>query len=174
MPRSILHTLISISAAGLTLAAAVPSYADRGSDDRRSETRGHGSDRDNRTRDDRRGGRGDDRVEATPSAKSSVRLIARMSSAGVVAKAKYETQLRRRVAVPKFSVEVERARPGEKFEVVINARPLGTITANSFGVAKLELRRSPSGVYEQPIPADFPALKSGDVVKVGEMSGTLR
>jgi hypothetical protein len=167
-----LRRIIGASAACLILAAAMPAAASHGSDDRAGDDRGG-------ARDDRRSGGDDNRSgssssSASASSKASVRLIARMSGGGASAKAKYEAGPRRGVLVPKFSVEVEHARPGDKFEVSIAGRSFGIITANSLGVAKLELRRSPSGPNEKPIPADFPALKAGAVIKIGDMSGALR
>lgn len=71
-----------------------------------------------------------------------------------------------------FDIELKRGQPGEVFAVVVDGVDFGTITANSFGVAKAEYRRSPSGPNEFPIPAGFPLLAVGDGVTVGDMSGT--
>lgn len=130
---------------------------------------GRGSD-DSRSRQDDCSGKS--KGKNKKAARQEVRLQGRTGSddTGAVAKAKYEEKKNSR---RKFDVEVENAVPGTQFVVVVAGRTIATITANSFGVAKLELRPTPDDANELPIPSDFPRLKAGDVVQVGDMSVTL-
>jgi len=154
------RSILAASAASLILAGAAPALASHDDDDR--------------GRDDRSGQRDDSRSSSSSSSKTTVRLSARMAKDGVIAKAVYEARIRRGGTEPKFTVELRNAVPGKKFEVFIQGVSFGSITANKFGDGKLELRRSPSGPNERPIPANFPELKPGHVVTVGEMSAALR
>jgi len=182
--------------AGLAVVAAptTPAFADRGrgSDDTQQDDRG-GRDRssDDRRDDDRGRGRGsdDNRAGSSSSGNSSSsnsasasggnsreqRFIARMRDAdGTTARARYREKARGdRVQKQSFDIEIKFAQPGEQFVVRVDGRVIGTVTANNLGIGKLELRRSPSGPNEVPIGSDFPRLRTGAVVTVGSMQGTL-
>jgi hypothetical protein len=181
--------------AGLAVVAAPmsPALADRGrgSDDTHQDDRGgrrNGSD--DRRDDDRGRGRGSDDSGSGSSSSSSSgsssasnsggnsreqRFIARMRDAdGTTARARYREKARGdRVKKQSFDIEIKRAQPGEQFLVRVDGRVIGTVTANNLGFGKLELRRSPSGPNEVPIGSDFPRLRTGAVVTVGSMQGTL-
>ncbi|MHC4825619.1 MAG: hypothetical protein ACYTEY_03575, partial [Planctomycetota bacterium] len=74
----------------------------------------------------------------------------------------------------RFKVQVEEAQPGEAFDVFVNDDFAGTITANSLGRAKLQLRTR-KFIDEprdgEPMPRRFPRLQQGDVVMVGALTG---
>lgn len=179
--------------AGLAVAAAPmsPAFADRGrgSDDSHQDDRGgRGRGSDDRHDDDRGRGRGsDDSSSSSSSSGSSTsasnsggnsreqRFVARMRDTdGTTARARYREKARGdRVQKQSFDIEIKRAQPGEQFLVRVDGRVIGTVTANNLGIGKLELRRSPSGPNEVPIGSDFPRLRTGAVVTVGSMQGTL-
>jgi hypothetical protein len=76
----------------------------------------------------------------------------------------------------RFKVQIEDARPGDAFDVFVNDSFAGTITANSLGRAKLQLRTrkfidDPGD--GQPMPRNFPRLQRGDVAVVGALAGVL-
>lgn len=177
--------------AAMTVIAAQPASAladrGRGSDDRQQDDRRE--DRREDRRDDRRGD--DSRPGSSGSNGSSsggssssqsqsgndreLRFVARMRDAdGTTARARYKEKGRAGRSIKQsFDVEIKFAQPGEQFEVRVDGRVVGIATANSLGIAKLELRRSPSGPNEVPIGNDFPLLRAGAVITVGSMSGTL-
>ena len=180
--------------AGLMVVAAplAPALADRGrgSDDRQSDDRGgrgaddrRSDDRRDRTSDDDRSGGGSSSSGGSSSGGSQaqsgnareLRFISRMRDAdGTVAKARYRERTRGNRALKQtFDVEIKFAQPGEQFVVRVDGRTVGTVTANSLGIGKLELRPTPDDANEQPIPSDFPRLRAGAVVTVGSMQGTL-
>jgi hypothetical protein len=107
-----------------------------------------------------------------------LRLIGRVGSdnnGGVKTTVKYEargdaaTTTNRR-----FDVEVQGLAPGATLNVAVKGTTVATITADSLGIAKLELRPSPDDANEQPIPGSFPRLATGSVVTVGTVAVTLR
>lgn len=182
--------------AGLAVVASpmTPAFADRGrgSDDtQEDDRRGRGSD--DRGDDDRGRGRGSDDGAGSGSSSSSsssggsggsqnasgnsreLRFVARMRDAdGTTARARYREKARgTRLQKQSFDVEIKFAQPGEQFEVRVDGRVVGTVVANNLGIGKLELRRSPSGPNEVPIGSDFPRLRSGAVITVGPMQGSL-
>jgi hypothetical protein len=74
----------------------------------------------------------------------------------------------------RFKVQVEDAQPGESFDVFVNEFFAGTITTNSLGRAKLQLRTKKfidDPRDGQPMPKRFPRLRTGDVVMVGGLTG---
>lgn len=186
--------------AGLAVVASpmTPVFADRGrgSDDSSSDDRrGRGSD-DSSDDDCGRGRGSDDNSSGSSSSSSSggsssssnsggsaaassnareLRFVSRMRDAdGTTARARYQERARDGRAVRQsFDIEIKRAQPGEQFEVRVDGRVIGTVTANSLGIGKLELRRSPDGPNEIPIGSDFPRLRAGAVVTVGSMQGSL-
>lgn len=174
--------------AAMTVIAAEPASAladrGRGSDDRQRDDR-----REDRREDRRDDRRSDDSRPGSSAGSSStsggsqtqsgndreLRFMARMRDAdGTTARARYKEKGRAgRNIKQSFDVEIKFAQPGEQFEVRVDGRIVGIATANSLGIAKLELRRSPSGPNEVPIGNDFPRLRAGAVITVGPMSGTL-
>jgi hypothetical protein len=98
-----------------------------------------------------------------------VRLFASMSSAGAgQAKAKYEliSNVRR-----KFSIEIEKAVPGQVLTVSAGGTAIGTMTVGPFGNAKLE--------RDTRLGETVPVLNAGTVIEVQSggstlMSGQLR
>lgn len=77
----------------------------------------------------------------------------------------------------RFKVEVEDASPGQQFTIIVRGKNFGTITANSFGRAELQLRTaafidSPGDGI--PMPDTFPSLKIGEVVKIGSLNVTMQ
>jgi len=173
--------------AGLTIVAApmTPAFADRGrgSDDTQQDDRGgRRSGSDDRRDDDRGRSRGsDDSSNGSSNSSNSsgnsreLRFVSRMRDAdGTTARARYQERARDgRALRQSFDIEIKRAQPGEQFEVRVDGRVVGTATANNLGIAKLELRRSPSGPNEVPIGGDFPRLRAGAVITVGAMQGSL-
>ena len=164
--------------AGLAIAATpvTSAYADRGrgSDDRQPDDRG-GRGGDDRRDDDRSSGGGSGGSQANSNNARDLRFVARMRDGdGTTARARYRERDRNgRALKQSFDVEIKRAQPGEQFEVRVDGRVVGTVTANSFGFGKLELRQTPDSPNDQPIPSDFPRLRSGAVITVGSMQGTL-
>ncbi len=154
--------------ASLTLVAALPQPA--------IADRGRGSD--DRQIDDRRSDDGADSRSSSRAQQGNVRelrFVARMRDGdGTVARVRYQERNRNGQALrQRFDVELKFAQPGEQFEVRVDGRVVGTVTADALGTGKLELRRTPDSPGELPIPSDFPKLRAGAVVTVGSMSGTL-
>ena len=186
MRTRMLTMLALVAGMAVVTAPATNALADRGrgSDDRqRDDRRGDGR------RDDDRGRGSDDSAGGSSSSSNSggnsqvargnareLRFVARMNDGqGTVARARYRERARNGRAVRQsFDIEVKFAEPGEQFEVRVDGRVVGTATANGLGIAKLELRRSPDGPNEVPIGSDFPRLRSGAVITVGSMQGSLR
>lgn len=149
--------------ASMTLIAAQPDTAmadrGRGSDDRQV----------------------DDRADSQSASRAQqgnvreLRFLARMRDGdGTVARVRYQERNRNGQALrQRFDVEIKFAQPGEQFEVRVDGRVVGTVTADALGTGKLELRPTPDSPGELPIPSDFPKLRAGAVVTVGSMSGTL-
>jgi len=187
-----------ILVAGLAIVAApmTPAFADRGrgSDDTQQDDRGGRRSGSDDRRDDDSGRSSDDNCNGNSSSSSSssnsggsssasnsggnareLRFVSRMSDAdGTTARARYQERAKNgRALRQSFDVEIKRAQPGEQFEVRVDGRVVGTATANNLGIAKLELRRSPSGPNEVPIGSDFPRLRAGAVITVGPMQGSL-
>lgn len=169
--------------AGLAVVAAPtnPAFADRGrgSDDTQQDDRGG---RTSRGGDDSPSGGGSNsssgsggNAAASQGSARELRFVARMrDDDGTTARARYQERARNgRALRQSFDVEIKRAQPGEQFEVRVDGRVVGTATANSLGIAKLELRRSPDDANEIPIGSDFPRLRAGAVITVGSMQGSL-
>lgn len=149
--------------------------------------RGRGSDDARPRQEDRRDDRRQGSSSSCDSNKSSapknanrqrLRLIGRVGSdnnGGIKTVVKYEARGDSASTTNRrFDVEVQGLAPGATLNVTIKGASVGTITANSLGVAKLELRPSPDDSGEQPIPGTFPRLVAGDVVSVGSVAVTLR
>lgn len=145
-------------------APITPAFADRGSDDRQQDDRGG---------DDRGGSNGG----ASSQTAQRLRLVARAGNdnRGPKVKAVYEERARNSRRIDrKFTAEVENANPGDKYDVRVNGKLVGTMTVNSLRRAELELRPRPSSANESRIPSDFPRLKAGDTVQIGRLSAKFR
>lgn len=117
------------------------------------------------------------KATASKAVNALLRLVGRVGSdnnGGIKTAVKYEERTRRNKTARKFDVEVENLTPGTVLNVMIKGATVATITADEFGEAKLELRPSPDDANELPMPSDFPSLKAGDVVTVGDVQVTLR
>jgi len=99
-----------------------------------------------------------------------LRLVSQLRDTDTAVRARVRYR-QRGSSIKGFDIELKRAQPGETFAVVVDGTSFGTITANNFGIAKVEFRRSPSGPNEMAIPAGFPLLQVGDAVSVGDMNG---
>ena len=74
-----------------------------------------------------------------------------------------------------FSVEVERGRPGEMFDVMISGVVVGTVIVNQFGTGELDYDdTADADDNDLPFPRNFPELDGGEVVQVGPLTGTLQ
>jgi len=102
---------------------------------------------------------------------------ARLESDGALkGKADYRDRPKRGTTEQRLQVKIENATPGEQFDVRFNGDVIGTITANSLGIAKLKLRTarfidSPNWL---PIPDNFPRIVTGDEITVGPASGVFQ
>ena len=157
---------------GLLLAATTPciALASHGSDDSRNSSTNSSSG----------SSRGSDSSSciSKKSAKTAkpLRLVGSVGSDnnGIKVKAKYEEKSKKQSVTQKFDAEVEGASPGQVFEVRVGGQLVGTMTANQFGHAELELRQNPDSADDLPLPAGFPRLKAGDTVQIGDSTVTLR
>jgi hypothetical protein len=152
MKLRIASLLVLVAGLAVATTTTAPALADRGSDDRQQD---------------------DSRSSSRNS--RELRFVARMRDAdGATARARYRERDRNGRAVRQsFDVEIKRAQPGQQFEVHVDGRSVGVITIGNLGIGKLELRRSPDSPNDQPIPSDFPRLRTGAVITVGAMQGTL-
>ena len=74
-----------------------------------------------------------------------------------------------------FSVEIERGRPGEMFDVMISGVVVGTILIDRTGVGEMDYDDSADpDDNDLPFPRNFPELDGGEVVQVGPLTGTLQ
>jgi hypothetical protein len=96
-------------------------------------------------------------------------LEAEASSAAVQAEVKYEQE----TTGTSFDVEIVGGQPGTSVDVAFAGQVLISIPLDSQGVGRVELGSAPDDSSEQPLPADFPTLKAGDVLSVGDLSLTL-
>ncbi len=171
-------TLALVVGLAAAIAPMSPAYADRGrgADDTQQDDRGgHGADDGTKGSGASGGGTSTGGSASAAGNVRELRFVARMrESDGTTARARYQERAKNGRAVRQsFDVEIKFAQPGEQFEVRVDGRLVGTATAGALGIAKLELRRSPSGPDELPLPADFPRLRAGAVITVGPMQGTL-
>ncbi|MGE3109671.1 MAG: hypothetical protein AB7G11_08305 [Phycisphaerales bacterium] len=107
---------------------------------------------------------------------TEIRLVARMGSNDQFqAKGVYRERLRNAGLFQRFNVSIEDGVPGETYEISVNGLVFGTITANDLGVAELEFGTfTPDdnpGDEHPPVPEDFPQLRAGDTITVGNLSG---
>lgn len=145
----------------LCLSGSMTAMAHRGSDD------GPGDDNDGRGGS---GGGGGSNSSGGGGGGGDLRLVTQLRDTDTSVRARVRYR-QRGTSIKGFDIELKRAQPGETFAVVVDGVSFGTITANNFGIAKVEYRRSPSGPNEFAIPAGFPLLAAGDVVTVGDMTG---
>jgi hypothetical protein len=100
---------------------------------------------------------------------SQLVLKAEASNAGFQAEVKYEQE----TDGTSFEVEIVGGQPGASVDVTFAGQVLVSIPLDSLGVGRVELGSAPDDSSEQPLPADFPTLKAGDVLSVGDLSLTL-
>lgn len=74
-----------------------------------------------------------------------------------------------------FSVEIERGRPGDMFDVMISGVVIGTVMVDNFGIAELDFDDTADADDDDlPFPRNFPELDGGEVIQVGPLTGTLQ
>jgi len=100
---------------------------------------------------------------------SLLALEAEASSPALQAQVKYEQETNG----TSFEVEIGGGQPGASVDVTFAGQVLVSIQLDSLGVGTVELGSAPDDSSEQPLPADFPALKAGDVLSVGDLTLTL-
>ncbi len=91
-------------------------------------------------------------------------------------KARYEERQRSQGLERRFKVEVERGIPGSVHAIFVRGNQVGTVIVGPLGIGKFQLRTPQfiSGPEDgQPMPANFPALTTGDIVTVGPLSGVM-
>jgi len=102
------------------------------------------------------------------------RLKGSRAAAGpMVGKAKFSNRLDR--ARRKFSVEIERGKSGEMFDVMVSGVVVGTVMVNNLGIGELDYDDTANGNdADQRFPRNFPELDGGEVVQVGPLTGSLQ
>jgi len=109
---------------------------------------------------------------------SELRLQTRLKGSRAAAgqlsgKATFENRLDR--ARRKFSVEIERAKAGDMFDVMVSGVVVGTILVDNLGIGELDYDDTADGNdADQRFPRNFPELDGGEVVQVGPLTGTLQ
>jgi hypothetical protein len=91
-------------------------------------------------------------------------------------KAVYEERDRNGTLEQRFKVELQNGIPGTTHVVRVNSTIVGSITINSLGRGKLQLRTAQfinDPGDGQPIPNGFPRLDTGDVVRAGKLTGVV-
>ena len=100
-------------------------------------------------------------------------LVAGPVAGDVSGKAKFEDRDGRR----KFSAEIEGLNTGDMFDVMVAGQVVGTVTIDAAGVGDLNLDDNFEPGVDDPatrFPANFPMLDGGEMVTVGQLSGTLQ
>ncbi len=93
---------------------------------------------------------------------------------GVRGKAEYEVK-RGAIVKRKFEVELYGATPGASYNVYVAGKLVGQVSVGPNGKGKLELTTHPDDPHDQPLPAGFPRVGDGTLVKIANlMSGRLR
>jgi hypothetical protein len=100
---------------------------------------------------------------------SVLALEAKASSAALQAEVKYEQE----TSGTSFEVEIVGGQAAASVDVVFAGRVLASVPLDSLGAGRVELGSAPDDSSEQPLPPDFPTLKAGDVLSVGDLSLTL-
>ncbi len=108
----------------------------------------------------------------TPEIRLEAKLVAPASAGDISGQAQYRDRGRRQ-----FSVQVEGLQPGDQFDVMISGAVVGTITIDNFGFGDLNYDDNFQPGKDDPatiFPSNFPALDGGELVVVGQLSGTLQ
>ena len=88
-------------------------------------------------------------------------------------KAKFSNRLDK--ARRKFSVEIERATPGDMYDVMVSGVVVGTVFVDALGIAELDYDDTAgAGDRDQRFPRNFPEIDGGEVVQVGPLTGTMQ
>jgi hypothetical protein len=94
-------------------------------------------------------------------ARTRIELLARMRSGAVEAKVAYREEAEKTGLRRKVQAEIYRAAPNAKYAVTRNGVQFATITTNELGNGRVEIQRTTL------------AMKAGDSVAVGKLSGVL-
>jgi hypothetical protein len=92
---------------------------------------------------------------------------------GVSRSASYEQETERGVTKRKFEAEIEKAAVNSTIEVTVAGVVVGNITTDSKGKGKLRLTTTVKDARDQLMPASFPAITEGTVVKIGSVQSVL-
>ncbi len=84
--------------------------------------------------------------------------------------ATYQDQIRNGKRDQRFNVHATRQQPLKLLTVRVNGRPAGVMLTNPIGSGRLRLRTGGHGPAD-PLPANFPRLRTGDIVTAGNMVG---
>jgi len=99
------------------------------------------------------------------------RLRAAPSAGDISGAAKY---IERGPQHKRFAVEIEGFVPGTEMAITINDVYVGSVKIDDLGVGELKYEtRADAGEDWLPFPDDFPEVHQGDVVKAGQLGGTL-
>lgn len=93
---------------------------------------------------------------------------------GVSRSAEFEQETERGVTKRKFEAEIQKVAPNANIEVTVNGIVVGNIATDSKGKGKLRLTTNPKDARDQPMPANFPAVVEGTIVKIGSVESTFR
>jgi hypothetical protein len=96
-------------------------------------------------------------------------LEAEGSSAALQAEVQYEQEANG----TSFDVAIVGGPAGATVDVTFAGRVLAAATLDAHGVGRVELGSTPEDLSQEPLPADFPTLKAGDVLSIGDLSLTL-
>jgi hypothetical protein len=106
--------------------------------------------------------------------RTQARLKGPRAAAGPMSgKAKFSNRLDK--ARRKFSVEIERAAPGDMFDVMVSGVVVGTVLVDALGIAELDYDDTAGATdRDQRFPRNFPEIDGGEVVQVGPLTGTMQ
>jgi hypothetical protein len=102
-----------------------------------------------------------------PKAQILLNVVAKLGDAegpGPGGEAEFKVKQRDGVVKKLFDLELARAKPGEVYKVEIDGVAVGEITIEEDGEGELEF----SSEADEVFPTDFPDLKVGSTVKVGD------
>jgi hypothetical protein len=101
------------------------------------------------------------------------RLTGTRAAGQMSGKVKFENELDK--ARRKFSVELERGKPGDMFDVMISGVVVGTVLIDGLGIGEIDYDDTAGpGDSDQRFPRNFPELDGGEVVQVGPLTGSLQ